>query len=36
MVRRIILAMSDPTAMDDKDYYGNKRIETYAVLPLFS
>lgn len=28
MVRRIILAIDDPTAMDDKDYYGNKRIET--------
>eukprot|EP00026_Physarum_polycephalum_P001126 Phypoly_transcript_01127.p1 GENE.Phypoly_transcript_01127~~Phypoly_transcript_01127.p1 ORF type:complete len:1105 (+),score=124.69 Phypoly_transcript_01127:86-3400(+) len=32
MVRRIILAMNDPTAMDDKDYYGNKRIETAGQL----
>ena len=27
MVRRVILAMNDPTTIDDKDYYGNKRIE---------
>ena len=27
MVRRIILAMHDETLMDDKDYYGNKRLE---------
>jgi DNA-directed RNA polymerase III subunit RPC2 len=27
MVRRIILASLDPTTIDDKDYYGNKRLE---------
>lgn len=27
MVRRIILAGQDPTTVDDKDYYGNKRLE---------
>ncbi len=27
MLRRIILAMHDETLMDDKDYYGNKRLE---------
>eukprot|EP01111_Echinosteliopsis_oligospora_P001790 TRINITY_DN12620_c0_g1_i1.p1 TRINITY_DN12620_c0_g1~~TRINITY_DN12620_c0_g1_i1.p1 ORF type:complete len:250 (+),score=61.37 TRINITY_DN12620_c0_g1_i1:273-1022(+) len=32
MVRRIIMALSDPTALDDKDYYGNKRIETSGQL----
>ena len=27
MVRRIILCMDDPTLLDDRDYYGNKRLE---------
>jgi DNA-directed RNA polymerase III subunit RPC2 len=27
MIRRIILALHDPTTIDDKDYYGNKRLE---------
>jgi len=27
MLRRIILAMHDASVMDDKDYYGNKRLE---------
>jgi DNA-directed RNA polymerase III subunit RPC2 len=27
MVRRIILAGVDPSTIDDKDYYGNKRLE---------
>lgn len=27
MLRRIILAMHDESLMDDKDYYGNKRLE---------
>lgn len=31
MIRRILLAMRDPSTMDDKDYYGNKRLELYVV-----
>jgi DNA-directed RNA polymerase beta subunit len=27
MVRRIVVAMRDPSTIDDKDYYGNKRLE---------
>lgn len=27
MIRRIIDAIYDPTKLDDKDYYGNKRLE---------
>lgn len=27
MVRRMFYAMRDPSALDDKDYYGNKRLE---------
>jgi DNA-directed RNA polymerase beta subunit len=30
MARRVILAVNDPeTFVDDKDYYGNKRLELY-------
>lgn len=36
MIRRILLAMRDPSTMDDKDYYGNKRLELYATLNLAS
>mmetsp|Transcript_28385 Transcript_28385/g.45985 ORF Transcript_28385/g.45985 Transcript_28385/m.45985 type:complete len:1140 (+) Transcript_28385:58-3477(+) len=32
MLRRIILAMKDPTTVDDKDYYGNKRLELAGQL----
>ena len=27
MVRRVVQAMKDPKMLDDKDYYGNKRLE---------
>ncbi|CAB0019412.1 unnamed protein product [Nesidiocoris tenuis] len=32
MVRRIILAQNDPKLVDDKDYYGNKRLELAGSL----
>ncbi|ELR20086.1 DNAdirected RNA polymerase, beta subunit [Acanthamoeba castellanii str. Neff] len=32
MIRRILLAMRDPSTMDDKDYYGNKRLELAGSL----
>ena len=27
IVRRVIWAMNDESTLDDKDYYGNKRLE---------
>lgn len=27
MIRRVIEATHDPAKLDDKDYYGNKRLE---------
>jgi len=30
MLRRIILAVKDPSTLSDKDYYGNKRLELYV------
>jgi DNA-directed RNA polymerase III subunit RPC2 len=27
MIRRILDAVFDPSKVDDKDYYGNKRLE---------
>lgn len=30
MIRRIITALYDPTTIDDRDYYGNKRLELYS------
>ncbi len=32
MLRRIISAADDPAAVDDKDYYGNKRLELAGQL----
>jgi DNA-directed RNA polymerase III subunit RPC2 len=32
MIRRILIAMKDPSYLDDKDYYGNKRLELYDVV----
>ena len=32
MIRRVIQAESDPTAVDDRDYYGNKRLELAGSL----
>ncbi len=27
MVRRVVMALRDESMIDDKDYYGNKRLE---------
>lgn len=27
MLRRVIIAMHDKSTLDDRDYYGNKRLE---------
>ena len=35
MLRRMIEAMHDENAIDDKDYYGNKRLELYVVVFFF-
>ena len=32
MVRRVILAMGDTVKVDDRDYYGNKRLELAGQL----
>eukprot|EP00823_Brevimastigomonas_motovehiculus_P002333 TRINITY_DN1442_c2_g1_i4.p1 TRINITY_DN1442_c2_g1~~TRINITY_DN1442_c2_g1_i4.p1 ORF type:complete len:943 (-),score=282.46 TRINITY_DN1442_c2_g1_i4:57-2885(-) len=32
MIRRVLLAMKDPAMIDDKDYYGNKRLEMAGQL----
>ena len=32
MVRRVIQAQDNPDMIDDKDYYGNKRLELAGSL----
>lgn len=32
MVRRVLMAMADPTSVDDRDYVGNKRLELCVFL----
>ena len=32
MIRRVIQAEKDPTSVDDRDYYGNKRLELAGSL----
>jgi DNA-directed RNA polymerase beta subunit len=32
MIRQIIRATKHPEALDDKDYYGNKRVELYLIF----
>lgn len=32
IMRRMFIAMKDPSQIDDKDYYGNKRLELYAPV----
>jgi len=35
MIRRVIEALHDPETVDDRDYYGNKRLELLILESLY-